>query len=190
MSRRLQRFLQDLLLRRRVSLASRFRVILYRALGMKIESRNRLERIRVRRPSQIELGPSNAFADGCWLWPIDAEYDGIRIRIGASNFFNRDVTIDACNRVTIGNRNMFGPGVFITDSNHTMPKEGWVSDGPMDLGEVSIGNGCWIGAGASILKDVILGDRCIVAAGAVVTRSFPADSTVGGIPARFLKTHS
>ena len=186
MLNRLRRSAETLILRQSVGLASRFRVGFYTALGMKIGARNRLERIRVRRSSQIELGVSNSFTDGCWLWPIDAEYDGIRIRVGSFNFFNKDVMVDACNRVTIGDRNMFGPGVFIADSNHTMPKDGWVADGPMDLGEVSIGDGCWIGAGASILKDVALGDRCIVAAGAVVTKSFPGGSVIGGVPARLL----
>ncbi len=180
-------FAEKLFLHQSVGLASRLRVGFYRGLGMRIGDRNRLERIRVRRPAQIELGISNAFTDGCWLWPIDADHDGIRISIGAFNFFNRDVMIDSCNRVTIGSRNMIGPSVFITDSNHTMRRNGWVADGPMDLGEVSIGDGCWIGAGASILKDVTLGDRCVVAAGAVVTKSFPEGSIVGGVPARLLK---
>jgi acetyltransferase-like isoleucine patch superfamily enzyme len=36
--------------------------------------------------------------------------------------------------------------------------------------------------------NVELGDRCVVGAGAVVTRSFPADSVVVGVPARPIGT--
>jgi acetyltransferase-like isoleucine patch superfamily enzyme len=96
--------------------------------------------------------------------------------------------IDACNFVGIGSDNMFGPGVYITDSNHTLSSGQRFADGPMDLGKVLIGNGCWIGAKAIILKDVTLGDCCVVAAGAVVTRSFPSGSVVAGVPARLLKS--
>ncbi len=82
---------------------------------------------------------------------------------------------------------MFGPGVYITDSNHTMPETGWVASSRMQLGQVKIGDGCWIGTRAVILRNVTLGDRCIVAAGAVVTKSFPAGSVIAGIPGRLIK---
>lgn len=154
---------------------------------MKIGTHCRLEAIRIRRAAQIELGSDNGLTRGCWLWPEDSDRDQIRIRIGNSNYFNRDVMIDACNYVEIGHRNMFGPGVYVTDSNHTVPADGWVASAPMETGTVSIGNGCWIGAKAIILKDVTLGDRCVVGAGAVVTRSFAAGSVIAGVPARLLR---
>jgi acetyltransferase-like isoleucine patch superfamily enzyme len=183
-------FLETLVLRKSAGLSSRFRVALYRAMGMRIGQKCRLESIRIRRAAQIEIGNSNALTRGCWLWPEDSGHDGIRIRIGDTNYFNRDVMIDACNYVEIGNKNMFGPGVYITDSNHTVPADGWVGSAPMDRGTVSIGNGCWIGARAVILKNVTLGDRCVVGAGAVVTKSFPAGSVLAGVPARLLRRSS
>jgi len=60
----------------------------------------------------------------------------------------------------------------------------------MSRGQVRIGNRCWIGAKAVILKDVELGDGSVVGAGAVVTRSFPKDSVLVGIPARALPLRS
>jgi acetyltransferase-like isoleucine patch superfamily enzyme len=162
---------------------SRLRTMFYAALGMKIGIGCRLERIRVRRPGQISMGSGNAFTEGCWLWPADADYEGIRISIGSSNYFNRDCMLDACGMIRVGDHNMFGPGVYVADSNHTMSLGGWVGENPMDAGTVTIGNGCWIGARAVILKDVSLGDRCVVAAGAVVTKSFPSGSVVAGVPA-------
>jgi acetyltransferase-like isoleucine patch superfamily enzyme len=186
--RRIRRRVEILLLRQTAGLFSRFRMLFYRSLGMKIGDRCRMESIRVRRPAQIEVGKLNSLTRGCWLWPEDGEHSGIRIRIGDANYFNRDVMIDSCNRVEIGSHNMFGPGVYITDSNHTLPPGVWVGAAPMERGKVCIGNGCWIGAKAVILKDVILGDRCVVGAGAVVTRSFAAGSVIAGVPARLIRT--
>lgn len=184
MTRPVRRAAEILLLRQLTGFTSRLRVFLYRALGARIGRSCRLEQIRLRRALQIEIGSGNSLTRGCWLWPIDADYPGIRIKIGDGNYFNRDVMIDACGYVQIGDNNMFGPGVYITDSNHSISRDRPVVGGRMDSGTVVIGNGCWIGAKAVILKDVSLGDRCVVGAGAVVTRSFPADSVVVGIPAR------
>lgn len=181
--------METLLLQTGYGAMSRLRVMLYRALGMTIGDGCRLERIRIRRPSQIRLGHSNAMTAGTWLWPYDGEYAGLRIDIGDYNYFNRDVTIDACGLVKIGHHNMFGPGIYIADSNHTMEAGRWVSDCPMTIGKVVIGDGCWIGANVTILKDVTLGDRCIVGAGAVVTQSFPSGSVIVGNPARLVRRH-
>jgi maltose O-acetyltransferase len=147
----------------------------------------RLERIRIRRPLQIVLGRYNALSEGVWLWPQDTDHHEVRIRIGNYNYFNRDVMVDACGYVEIGSHNMLGPGVYITDSNHTLMAHRHVGECPMDVGRVRIGDGCWIGARAVILKDVVLADRCVVAAGAVVTKSFPPGSVIGGVPARPLR---
>jgi len=168
-------------------LASRFRLLLYRGLGMKTGIRNRMEGGgRVRRCSQIQIGSYNAFTQGAWLWPNDVEYLGVRIRIGDRNYFNRNVMIDAAGLVEIGNQNMFGPDVYITDSNHRYGDGLAPGEQAMDAGRVKIGDRCWIGAKAVILKDVELGDGCVVGAGAVVTRSVPPGAVVAGVPARAL----
>jgi acetyltransferase-like isoleucine patch superfamily enzyme len=141
---------------------------------------------RCRRLKQIEIGSYNAFTQGCWLWPLDTDYDGIRIRIGSGNYFNRNLMIDACGLIEIGDDNMFGPDVYIADSNHSYGLELSPKQAPMKIGRVKIGNRCWIGAKAVILKDVQLGDRCVVGAGAVVTKSFSAGSIILGVPARLV----
>lgn len=168
-------------------LISRVRFAFYRLLGMKMGRQNRMEGGgRVRRCSQIEMGSSNAFTQGAWLWPEDTDFDGIRIRIGNGNYFNRNVMLDACGLIEIGDDNMFGPDVYLADSNHTFGSGISPKEAPMQLGHIKIGNRCWIGAKAVILKDVELGDGCVVAAGAVVTRSVPPAATVAGVPARIM----
>lgn len=169
-------------------LVSRIRLFVYRMLGMKQGPRNRMEGGgRCRRLSQIEIGSYNAFTQGCWLWPNDEDFEGIRIQIGSGNYFNRNLMIDACNYVKIGNDNMFGPDVYITDGDHDTAEGISPKQLPMNKGKVIIGGRCWVGAKAIILKNVELGDGCVVGAGAVVTKSFPAGSVIAGVPARLLQ---
>lgn len=178
---------EPVLIRMPRGLASRIRIFGYRLLGLRAGKRNRMERVRCRRLCQIVIGDLNAFTEGCWLWPVDERSRVVRIRIGRGNYFNRDVMIDACGLVEIGDENMFGPGVYITDSNHAVAPGIPPHELPMRVGRVKIGSGCWIGAHASILKDVEIGDGAVVGAGAVVTRSVPAGMVVAGVPARPLR---
>ena len=113
-------FLEPWILRAPRGLASRCRLSLYRLLGLGAGQQNRMENVRCRRLAQVRIGDWNAFTDGCWLWPHDSPFDGVRIEIGSHNYFNRDVMIDACGKVQVGNYNMFGPGVYVTDSNHRL----------------------------------------------------------------------
>lgn len=53
---------------------------------------------------------------------------------------------------------------------------------------IIIGKNCWIGSKVTILDGVNIGDGCILAAGSVVTKSFPANSIIGGVPAKILKS--
>lgn len=180
--------LEPLLLRIPQGLASRIRLRFYKILGMQLGEKNRMEKSRCRRLNQISIGNSNAFTQGIMLWPEDADYEGIRIKIGDKNYFNRNVMLDACGYIEIGNFNMFGPDIYITDSNHAFGKDISPASQPMQRGIVKIGNHCWIGAKAVILKDVELGDYCVVAAGAIVTKSFPKGSVIGGVPAKLIRS--
>lgn len=53
---------------------------------------------------------------------------------------------------------------------------------------IKVGNNCWIGAKVTILDGVTIGDNCVIAAGAVVTKSMPANTVIGGIPAKAIKS--
>jgi hypothetical protein len=135
-------YVEPLLLRIPRGAMSRVRLLVYRLLGMQQGKKNRMEGGgRVRRCRQIAIGNNNAFTQGCWLWPEDTDFDRIRIRIGNSNYFNRNVMIDACGSVEIGDCNMFGPDIYITDSNHQFGDGLSPGEQSMERGHVHIGNG-------------------------------------------------
>lgn len=180
-------FIESLLFRIPISLFSRLKCVVYKAIGMKMGEKNRFESGKIRRAAQIEIGSNNTFSSIYKLWPEDSASKDIRISIGSFNYFNKNVMIDSCGKIEIGNYNMFGPDVYITDSNHTFGPDISPQKAPMRRGTVKIGNHCWIGAKAIILKDVELGDHCVVAAGAVVTKSFLNGSVIGGVPAKIIK---
>ena len=56
------------------------------------------------------------------------------------------------------------------------------------IGEIHIGDNVFIGSNSTILYDVNIGSNAIVAAGSLVNRDVPANSVVGGVPARFICT--
>lgn len=88
----------------------------------------------------------------------------------------------AASRIAIGKQVLIASRVYITDHDHAMP---WKNNG-LIARPVVIGAGCWLGEGCCILKGVELGENCVVGANAVVTRSFPAGSIVGGVPAKVI----
>lgn len=50
-----------------------------------------------------------------------------------------------------------------------------------------MGKNVWVGSNSTILSGVTIGDNAIIAAGAVVTKNVPANTVVGGVPARHIK---
>jgi acetyltransferase-like isoleucine patch superfamily enzyme len=53
---------------------------------------------------------------------------------------------------------------------------------------IKIENNCWIGSKVTILDGVTIGSGSIIAAGSVISKSFPENSIIGGIPARLIKS--
>jgi serine O-acetyltransferase len=51
-----------------------------------------------------------------------------------------------------------------------------------------IGANVIICAGAKVIGKITIEDNCIIGSGAVVTKSIPANSVVGGVPAKVLRT--
>lgn len=93
--------------------------------------------------------------------------------------------------ITIGNDVIMGPNVQLFSENHNFSDLNLtIKEQGVNKHAVFIGNNCWLGGGVTILAGVTLGDGCVIAAGSVVTKSFPANTVVAGVPAKVIKTRN
>ena len=90
--------------------------------------------------------------------------------------------------VRIGSHVNLAQGITVTALNHNFLDTSLrIDQQGVSTKPVTIGDDVWIGANATILPGVTIGNHVVVAAGAVVTHDVPANTVVGGIPAKVLK---
>ncbi|MEU3876506.1 MULTISPECIES: acyltransferase [Streptomyces] len=111
------------------------------------------------------------------------------VRLGNGVVLGRGSHVIADAPLTIGDDCFFGPGVYVTTTNHSY------DDPEVPVGKqwprreaVEIGPGSWIGTGAVILPGARLGRNVVVAAGSVVRGTVPDHAVVAGAPARVVRT--
>jgi acetyltransferase-like isoleucine patch superfamily enzyme len=114
------------------------------------------------------------------------------IVIGNNVSIGDDCHITAINRIQIGNNVLAGKKITITDNSHGKSVRELLSFSPAirplySPGPVIIEDGVWIGDKVTILPNVRIGENAIIGANAVVARNVPANSVVGGIPAKVIK---
>ena len=110
---------------------------------------------------------------------------GRHMRIGKNVFINSGAMFTDLGGITLEDNVLIAPRVTILTVNHP---ENPAKRRGLILKPVIIRKNAWIGAGATILPGVTVGENAIVAAGAVVSKDVPANTIVGGIPAKVLKT--
>jgi maltose O-acetyltransferase len=105
---------------------------------------------------------------------------GRRSQVGIGCHFSLNAPVD------IGDNVVFGHYVrIITDTHELGPA--MRRCGERQPLPVRIEDGVWIASNVTVLPGVTIGSGSVVASGAVVTRSVPANSLVGGVPATVLR---
>jgi acetyltransferase-like isoleucine patch superfamily enzyme len=106
------------------------------------------------------------------------------ITIGKRVFINHACSFLDMGGITIEDDVLIGPKVNLITENHPLDP----SDRRALVSRpIVIKRNAWIGAAATILPGVTIGENSVVAAGAVVSKDVPANTVVGGIPAKFIK---
>ena len=65
--------------------------------------------------------------------------------------------------------------------------QGVTMGGNFGSGAPIVENDVWIGPGVRILGDIVVGSNSVIGANAVVIRDVPANSVVGGVPAKLIR---
>jgi acetyltransferase-like isoleucine patch superfamily enzyme len=115
--------------------------------------------------------------------PLYINY-GKYTKIGKNVFINFDCVFLDLGGITIEDNVLMAPKVSLLSEGHPVSPNERQSLVP---GHIHIKKNAWIGAGATILPGVTIGENSVVAAGAVVSKDVPANTVVGGIPARHIK---
>ena len=111
---------------------------------------------------------------------------GADTRIGRNVFVNQNCTFYDLGGLDIADDVMIGPSVSLITSGHPLEpsrRRAFTIAKP-----IVIERNVWIAAGATIIGGVTLGENSVVAAGSVVTKNVPANSLVGGNPARVIRS--
>ena len=112
---------------------------------------------------------------------------GKNIHIGKRVFINMGCKFQDQGGIFVDDGALIGHNVVLATLNHDRRPEARSS---MIPAPIHIGKHVWIGANATVLPGVTIGDGAIVAAGAVVTKDVPANTIVGGVPAKVIRTIS
>ena len=120
-----------------------------------------------------------------WMLPPFYTDFGKNIRVGRDVFINHSCEFMDRGGITLEDRVLVGPKVNLITINHPVQPSQRRST---FCAPIVIKRNAWIGAAASVMPGVTIGENAIVAANAVVTEDVPANTIVGGIPAKMIKT--
>lgn len=109
---------------------------------------------------------------------------GKNITIGKNVFINACCHFQDHGGIVLGDDCLVGHNVVFATLNHSLDPEKRAS---MIPAPIVVGKKVWIGSNSTILQGVTIGDNSIVAAGSVVTKDVPANTIVGGVPAKEIR---
>jgi acetyltransferase-like isoleucine patch superfamily enzyme len=138
--------------------------------------------------TQVQIGDNFVLKDHSIIDCTGVYTDiGSGLTIGDNVGISQGCFIQVRGNVSIGDDVIMGPGVKIFSENHNFTGTGvQIRLQGVTRSDVIIESNTWIGANAVVLAGVTIGANSVVAAGCVVTKSFPKNSIVGGVPARLI----
>ncbi len=110
---------------------------------------------------------------------------GKNISVGEDVFINACCHFQDHGGVTIGDGCQIGHNVVFATLNHELAPEMRKFTHPAPI---VLEKNVWIGSNATILPGVTIGENAVIAAGAVVTKDVKANTIVGGVPAKIIKS--
>jgi acetyltransferase-like isoleucine patch superfamily enzyme len=122
-----------------------------------------------------------------WMLPPFYTDFGRNIRVGKDVFVNHGCEFMDRGGITLEDRVLIGPKVNLITINHPIEPSRRRST---FCAPILVRRNAWIGVGASVMPGVTIGENAIVAANSVVTKDVAANTIVGGIPAKVIKTFS
>jgi acetyltransferase-like isoleucine patch superfamily enzyme len=176
-----------LLIRIALGLASRWRNVWYRALGVRMDGYCWLRAIEIPQDWDcIHLGEGVALDRGVVL-RVFRTVPEPRLEIGAGTYVNRHTFFDVHESLRVGKNCLIGPGCYFTDADHGHSPGALIKEQPMQTQPMVIEDNVWLGAHCIVLRGVTIGSGAVVGAGSVVTRSIPAGAVACGNPARVIR---
>ncbi|WP_420574561.1 acyltransferase [Kordia sp.] len=117
---------------------------------------------------------------------IEARGKSVVVSFEESVAINNSCVITAEKKITICKNTVIGYNCHISDSSfHNLDIDKRHETDP-DPQEVYIDENVFIGNNVTILKGVKLGKNVVVGSGAIVTKSFPDNVVVAGVPAKIV----
>jgi acetyltransferase-like isoleucine patch superfamily enzyme len=168
--------------------------LLARFLWLKVRFRGRLQteglcficpkvKLEIGRGAKLHIGRWAWIGHGCKIRVHEGE-----VRIGAKTVIGQECTISAFQHVSIGRECIIADRVMLIDFDHgAVEVERPIRLQGIYKRDVTVGHNVWIGYGACILRGVSIGENSIIGTNSVVTRSFPPNAVLGGVPAQVIR---
>ena len=140
--------------------------------------------LQIAKGAEIRFGRLSWIGDGTKI----RVHEGV-VEIGAKTVFGQECTISAYKHVRIGEQCVIADRAMFIDFDHGVVEvERPIRVQGIYKRECIVGSNVWIGYGACILRGVRVGDNSIVGTNSVVTKDVPANTVVGGVPAKTIRT--
>jgi len=140
---------------------------------------------------ELQIGRHGRIDFGRFVWVGDGTkircHEGV-VEIGDKTVFGQECTISAYQRVRIGEQCVIADRAMFIDFDHGITEVGRpIRVQGIYKRDTVVGSNVWVGYGACVLRGVRVGDNSVIGTNAVVTNDVPANSVVGGVPAKVIR---